>query len=83
MKVQSLIATHSYLEGSERSRWIMSAVEEMTRLQSVNIMLLKALKIALQEAIDWHNESSSSTVTPEWQILIEAIVAEGERNAAL
>ena len=39
-----LIDVYPYLEGGERSQWIMDAAAELRRLHALNQKLLKALK---------------------------------------
>jgi hypothetical protein len=69
-----LIQVAPYLEGGERSQWIMDAAAEMTRLSQVNAELLEALKLC-EGNIDSLLASAHPKVFGIWLNVVRAAIA--------
>jgi len=63
-----------YLEGGEKSQWIMSAIRELRRLHEANQELLAALK-EVYTTCDWHGDDGQKAM-----ITASAAIAKAERT---
>lgn len=80
-----LADVYPYLEGGERSRWIMDAAAELRRLHALNAELLEALNLVQVDCQYLHHEKKDRHLLSEpcpVEARIRAAIAKAEGEQA-